>query len=100
SPSLLFLPTPLRCRPKAVLAWGLSEKTDEIENIFHKFYRNLNMDPWKQGGTGLGLALVKKGIEQLQGSLKVTSQAGSTTFLMILPRCLPRCAKAVGDPGS
>ena len=67
---------------------------DEIENIFHKFYRIPNMDPWKQGGTGLGLALVKKGIEQLQGSLKVTSQAGSTTFLMILPRCLPRCAKA------
>ncbi len=60
----------------------------EIDTIFQKFYRIPNTDPWRQGGTGLGLALVKKGVEQLQGKLQVSSQSGSTRFEIILPRSL------------
>lgn len=57
----------------------------ELPKIFDKFYRCPNADPWKQGGTGLGLALVKKLVERLQGELQVTSANGWTQFTIKLP---------------
>lgn len=57
----------------------------ELPKIFNKFYRVPNADPWKQGGTGLGLALVQKLVEQLRGNLSVTSSNGWTTFTLELP---------------
>ncbi|MGF1603736.1 MAG: ATP-binding protein [Thermosynechococcaceae cyanobacterium] len=58
----------------------------ELPRIFDKFYRVPNADPWKQGGTGLGLALVQKLVEQLQGEIAVTSINGRTTFTVDLPQ--------------
>ncbi|MGB8700248.1 MAG: ATP-binding protein [Thermosynechococcaceae cyanobacterium] len=59
----------------------------ELPRIFDKFYRVPNADPWKQGGTGLGLALVKRLVEQLQGNIAVQSAQGLTTFTVNLPLC-------------
>lgn len=59
----------------------------ELSRIFDKFYRVPNSDPWKQGGTGLGLALVKRLVEQLQGSIGVESAEGVTAFIVNLPLC-------------
>lgn len=64
---------------------GIEISQIECDRIFDKFYRIPNNDPWKYGGTGLGLALVKKQIEQLKGSIKATSQAKQTTFTIQLP---------------
>ncbi|GAB4370223.1 MAG: hypothetical protein Kow00121_10740 [Elainellaceae cyanobacterium] len=58
---------------------------EELPHVFQKFYRVPKSDPWRQGGTGLGLALVEKLVEQLQGVIYVTSEAGWTTFLLHLP---------------
>jgi signal transduction histidine kinase len=58
----------------------------ELPRIFEKFYRIPNHDPWKQGGTGLGLALVKKMVEQLGGTISVLSHSGATTFAVELPQ--------------
>jgi signal transduction histidine kinase len=60
----------------------------ELPRIFDKFYRVPNADRWKQGGTGLGLALVKKLVQQLQGEISVTSENGITTFIVDLPLTL------------
>ncbi len=57
----------------------------EIPRIFEKFYRIPNADPWQQGGTGLGLALTQKLVEQLQGEISVSSAEGYTTFTLIFP---------------
>ncbi|MEP0871126.1 CHASE2 domain-containing protein [Trichocoleus desertorum AS-A10] len=57
----------------------------ELTRIFEKFYRIPRNDRWKQGGTGLGLALVKKLVEHLGGVIQVTSDSGITTFTVLLP---------------
>ncbi|MGY2793654.1 PAS domain S-box-containing protein [Thermostichus sp. MS-CIW-36] len=58
---------------------------EELTRIFERFYRIPSHDPWKEGGTGLGLALVKQMVDQLRGSLEVSSAAGWTTFTLHLP---------------
>lgn len=55
-----------------------------LNRIFEKFYRIPNADPWKQGGTGLGLALVQKLVEQLLAKIEVKSHNGWTHFTLTL----------------
>jgi PAS domain S-box-containing protein len=61
---------------------GVEISPTEYDRIFSKFYRIPNNDPWKYGGTGLGLALVKKLVERLGGNIWVESGAGQTTFIL------------------
>jgi len=75
--------------PKPMLRLQVTNQAEipeqELPRIFDKFYRVPNADPWKQGGTGLGLALVQKLIEQLEGDISVSSRQGTTTFIVKLP---------------
>jgi hypothetical protein len=64
---------------------GVEIPATEISHIFEPFYRIPNSDPWKHGGTGLGLALVKKLVQRIQGEISATSQEGWTTFTIQLP---------------
>jgi light-regulated signal transduction histidine kinase (bacteriophytochrome) len=64
---------------------GVEIAATERDRIFDKFYRIPNNDPWKHGGTGLGLALVKKLTEYLSGSIQVETQPNQTTFVVKLP---------------
>lgn len=57
----------------------------EIPRMFEKFYRIPKSDPWQQGGTGLGLALIKKLVEMLQGSIAADSCDGWTILTVHLP---------------
>ncbi|MCC5667284.1 response regulator [Nostoc sp. CHAB 5784] len=60
----------------------------EQSRIFEPFYRIPQSDRWEHDGTGLGLALVKKLVEYLQGTIEVTSSQGWTTFTVQLPLTL------------
>ena len=75
----------------------ISEK--KLTRIFEKFYRIPNADPWKQGGTGLGLALVKRLVEHFNGIIEVESAAMQTRFILqfpVLSFCpFPRVTEAV-----
>ncbi|OKH37936.1 hypothetical protein NIES2119_11625 [[Phormidium ambiguum] IAM M-71] len=64
---------------------GVEIPPSEWERIFDKFYRIPNTDPWKHGGTGLGLALVKKLVEYLGGTIQVNSRNYQTNFIITLP---------------
>ena len=56
----------------------------ELPHIFEKFYRVPNADPWKQGGTGLGLALIQRLVQQLGGTIQADSREGCTSFTVTL----------------
>ncbi len=64
---------------------GVEIAEEERDRIFDKFYRVPSADPWKQGGTGLGLALTKKLIEHLEGTIAVESAENRTVFTIELP---------------
>lgn len=63
---------------------GISEKAQH--HIFDKFYQEGISRATK--GNGLGLAMVKRIVELLQGSIKVESSLGKgSTFTVTLPNC-------------
>ncbi|MBD2742016.1 GAF domain-containing protein [Coleofasciculus sp. FACHB-1120] len=69
--------------------FGVEIPPEELPRIFDKFYRIPRTDRWKQGGTGLGLALVQKLTQHLGGILRVRSASDETTFTLELPLTHP-----------
>lgn len=57
---------------------GISEK--ELDKVFDVFYR---INPENQDGEGMGLALIKKTIERLDGDISVGSKVGEGTKFYI-----------------
>ena len=86
---------------KALTVFKVSNTTEipaaQLPLVFDKFYRLPHADPWKQGGTGLGLALVLKLVEQLQGTIEVESSGGWTNFVVQLPQLQPTAASDGGS---
>ena len=60
----------------------------ELKRIFEKFYRIPEQDRWQHGGTGLGLALVKKQVEYLGGSITAYHQNQKLALVVELPAIL------------
>jgi len=69
----------------AVSNSGVEIPASELQRVFDKFYRVPSNDPWKQGGTGLGLALAQSLAEHLGGSIRASSSASETVFTLELP---------------
>ncbi|MFN6485272.1 MULTISPECIES: ATP-binding protein [unclassified Nostoc] len=67
---------------------GVIIPKQEQSRIFEPFYRIPQSDRWQESGTGLGLALVKKLVQYLQGTIQVTSSQGWTKFTVQLPLSL------------
>ncbi len=57
----------------------------ELGRMFEKFYRIPSNDPWKHGGTGLGLALVKRMVDHLGATIAVTHHDRVLQFTVSLP---------------
>lgn len=64
---------------------GVEIPANQLPHLFEKFYRVPGADRWKQGGTGLGLALVQKLAEHLGGTIRVESNSNRTCFTVELP---------------
>ncbi len=64
---------------------GVELPPEELPRLFEKFYRITSIDRWKHGGTGLGLALVKRLVEHLNGSIEVESANSLVCFTVYLP---------------
>lgn len=77
-----------------VTNFGTEIPPHELAHIFKKFYRVIGTDQWQQGGTGLGLALVKKLVEQMGGSIEVSSAQEQTTFTVTMS--VLNCIQSLG----
>nr|MCU0570731.1 HAMP domain-containing histidine kinase [Oculatellaceae cyanobacterium Prado106] len=75
-------PTTLRLGIKNT---GTPIPDSELDRIFDKFYRIPDNDPWKHGGTGLGLALVQKLVIYLGGTIWVENGESEICFSIELP---------------
>lgn len=90
-----YAPTRAAARPLAAKALTLIVRNqaeipaDSLPRLFDRFYRIPGGDRWHQGGTGLGLALVKTLVEQLGGNIQVASASGWTQFTVTLPPKFP-----------
>jgi len=72
---------------------GTGIEPGELEFIFERFYRSARTRPLGEGGSGLGLSLVKQILEIHRGSVQVTSKPGEgSRFVIILP--LERISRA------
>ncbi len=69
-----------RGRVIRVINSGVEISSNERDRIFEKFYRVPKNDPWKHGGTGLGLALVKRLTERINATVEVESANNQTIF--------------------
>jgi signal transduction histidine kinase len=56
-----------------------------LPHIFEQFYRIPGSDLSERGGSGLGLFLVQKLVDRLNGTIQVTSADGWTEFAVNLP---------------
>ncbi|HBE19801.1 MAG TPA: hypothetical protein DDW51_19855 [Cyanobacteria bacterium UBA11367] len=64
---------------------GVEIPAHELSRIFDKFYRVPSHDPWKIGGTGLGLALVDKLVALIGGTIRAESAPNLVKFIMNFP---------------
>jgi PAS domain S-box-containing protein len=64
---------------------GVDLPDEELDRIFDKFYRIPLNDPWQYGGTGLGLALVKKLVEYVGAAIEVKSHPNQIDFVLTFP---------------
>ncbi|WP_392533571.1 ATP-binding protein [Nostoc sp. C117] len=60
-------------------------RRQEQSQVFDQIYQVGQRDRRQYGGTGLGLALVKRLVQYLQGTIEVTSYQGWTSFIVQLP---------------
>ena len=69
---------------------GCGIPADRLENIFEDFVTT------KRRGLGLGLAISKKVVEQLEGTIAVASEVGrGTTFTLRFPLTKARPSQAM-----
>jgi signal transduction histidine kinase len=65
---------------------GIGMSREEMQHLFQEFYRVKNPDTSGIPGTGLGLATVKRVLEEYNGRIQVDSEPGrGTTFTVHLP---------------
>jgi DNA-binding response OmpR family regulator len=69
-----------------VIDTGTGIAKENLPFIFDRYYQVPGSRPYRQGGTGIGLAIVKEMVELHQGAITVESEQGKgTTFTFHLP---------------
>ncbi len=62
---------------------GIGIASEDMEHIFEEFYRGKNAREFEAVGTGLGMSIVKKFVDQLEGEISVESEPGKGTTVTV-----------------
>jgi signal transduction histidine kinase len=74
---------------------GIGIAEDELERIFNAFEQGKDAHTGNLEGVGLGLNIVKKYLQLMQGEIRVTSRVGEgSTFTFTIPHTFEDSAKA------
>ena len=74
------------CVKTQVTDTGIGMSKEYLPKLFDAFTRERNTTIGKVAGTGLGMPIVKKIVEMMEGTIEVESEVGKgTTFTVILP---------------
>lgn len=73
---------------------GIGIPTDKLETIFDRFYQVEAETTRKEGGAGIGLAIIRELVQLLDGTIEVSSNPGVRTVFTVKLPCVP----VVGDP--
>jgi signal transduction histidine kinase len=85
----------------AVFDEGIGVPWDKLDRIFERFYQVDGSSRRRFGGTGIGLALVKRIVVAHHGRVWAKSSVShGSTFFMALPRQLSRSVESVVEAGS
>ncbi|MCB0598322.1 MAG: hypothetical protein KDD28_29880, partial [Phaeodactylibacter sp.] len=79
---------------------GIGIEKGQIEQVFDRFYQADSSLTRTQGGTGIGLSLVKELVEMQGGQIRVASEPGKgTTFELFLPVLPAEQARPLAENG-
>ncbi len=79
---------------------GMGIEPEELEKIFEEFYRTRRARKIERDGTGLGLPIVQRAVESLDGKITVYSELGKgSTFHIFLPRHESESLSSGGEDG-
>jgi signal transduction histidine kinase len=85
----------------AVVDEGIGVPSDKLDRIFERFYQVDGSSRRRFGGTGIGLALVKRIAEAHQGRVWAQSDASQgSSFFIALPRQLSGPSECTVEPSS
>jgi signal transduction histidine kinase len=88
-------PSTFDLRPSSLVVFeiedtGVGIPSDELPQVFERFYRTDKARARETGGSGLGLAIVQRLVEMQGGQIWAGSLAGhGTTFFVALPAAAP-----------
>ncbi|OQA79392.1 MAG: Autoinducer 2 sensor kinase/phosphatase LuxQ [bacterium ADurb.Bin243] len=79
---------------------GIGISSDDVDEIFERFYQVDDSSTRRYGGTGLGLSIVKGIVEMLNGKIFVESRLGSgSRFVVTIPFDMKeKASKSLKEP--
>lgn len=78
---------------------GIGMSPEFLERIFEPYARELRFSASQAGGTGLGMAITKSLVAQMDGEISVQSQPGQgTVFTLVLPFAAAQPEPAPQEP--
>ncbi|MFC0878313.1 ATP-binding protein [Saccharicrinis sp. FJH2] len=76
---------------------GIGIPSEKLETIFDRFYQVDGANTRKEGGAGIGLAIIHEFVNLLNGSIEVKSNTSLGTIFTVKLPCIPSTEKSIAS---